>query len=93
MKEIKLTGREMAALKAIDYSTGSTGAEISAHTHIDETELLDVLNGLTDIGYVEAYPAGSECPLANEVQPEAFTTTRFEINPSYALQLKEAMRR
>jgi hypothetical protein len=93
MKEIKLTGREMAAIKAIDYATGSTGLEICEHTRMDESELIDMLNGLSDVGYVEAYAAGNDLPLTKSVPLEAFATTRFEINPSYALQLKEAMRR
>lgn len=93
MKQIKLTGREMAAIKAIDYATGSTGAEIAERTHIEETELLDLLNGLSEVGFLEAYAIGSELPLTKQVPPEAFASARFEINPSYALQLKEAMRR
>ncbi len=93
MKPIKLTGREAAAIKAIDYTTGSTGAEIHARTHMEETELVDLLNGLAEVGYVEAYASGSDLPLTTHVSAEAFATARFEINPSYALQLKESMRR
>lgn len=93
MKEIKLSGREKAAIKAIDDSTGSTGAEILERTKIDESDLLAMLNGLADVGYVEAYPQDSEIPFPAAVPANRFLETRFEVNPSYALQLREAMKR
>jgi hypothetical protein len=87
MKQIKLSGREMAVLRSIDYASGSMGTEILERTQIDGLDLADVLNGLYDVGYVEAYPPVEPISHLN------FATTRFEINPSYALQLKEAMKR
>ncbi len=87
MKHIKLSGREQAVLRAIDYASGSTGEEIHATTHIDEDELADILNGLCDVGYVEVFP------YAEKVTTQTCTASRFEVNPSYALELKEALRR
>lgn len=87
MKEIKLSGRELAVLRAIDYATGSTGGEIQERTQIDAGELPDVLNGLFDVGYVETFP------IVESVTDENYATVRFEINPAYALQLKTAMKR
>jgi len=87
MKQIKLSGREQAVLRAIDYTTGSTGAEICERTQIDGGDLADVLNGLCDVGYVETFPPVEPVTFLN------YVCTRFEINPSYALQLKEVMRR
>ena len=87
MKQIKLSGREMAVLRSIDYATGSTGTEICERTQIDSSDLADVLNGLCDVGYVEAFPPVE--PITNLNCPG----TRFEINPAYALQLKTAMKR
>lgn len=87
MKQIKLSGRELAVLRSIDYATGSTGKEIQERTQIDPGDVADVLNGLCDVGYAESYPPTEPITYLN------YEATRFEINPSYALQLKEAMRR
>lgn len=87
MKQIKLSGREQAVLRAIDYSTGSSGAEIHAITHIAIDDLADILNGLCDVGYVEVFPT------TGRVTAELCAAARFEVNPSYALDLKAALRR
>jgi len=87
MKTIKLSGREQAVLRSIDYASGSTGQEIHERTQIEGTDLADVINGLCDVGYVEAFPPVDPITYAN------YAATRFEINPSYALDLKAAMKR
>ena len=87
MKQIKLSGRELAVLRAIDYATGSTGTEIQEKTSIDGADVAEILNALCEIGYSEVYP------LVDVVTATNYAESRFEINPSYALQLKEAMRR
>jgi len=87
MKQIKLSGRELAVLRAIDYATGSTGTEIQEKTSIEGVDVAEILNALCEIGYAEVFP------LAAQVTAENYAESRFEINPSYALQLKEAMRR
>lgn len=87
MKKIKLTGREMAVMRAIDYVNGNTGSEIAERTHIEPGELMDILNGMCDSGYVETLPP------VERVTPQEFPTRHFELNPSYALEIKEAMRR
>jgi len=87
MKQIKLSGREMAVLRAIDYAVGSTGLEIHERTNIEPADVADILNGLFDVGYVEVVP---DCKL---VTVENYANSRFEVNPSYWQQLKEAMRR
>jgi hypothetical protein len=87
MKQIKLSGREMAVLRAIDYALGSTGTEIHERTQIDPSDIADILNGMSDVGYVEAFPPVEPITFLN------YVNTRFEINPSYALQLKVAMKR
>ena len=87
MKQIKLSGREQAVLRAIDYTSGSTGEEIRETTHIDGDELADILNGLCDVGYVEVFP------YADKVTFLSYGASRFEVNPSYALELKEALKR
>ena len=87
MKRIKLSGREQAVLRSIDYANGSTGAEICERTQIEGSDLADVLHALCDIGYVESFPTLAQVTFLN------YADTRFEVNPSYALELKEAMRR
>ena len=87
MKHIKLSGREQAVLRAIDYTSGSTGDEIRETTHIEADELTDILNGLCDVGYVEVFP------YAEKVTFLSYANSRFEQNPSYALELKAALRR
>ena len=87
MKQIKLSGREQAVLRAIDYTSGSTGEEIQERTQIDGCDVADILNGMSDVGFVEVYPAADLVTFAN------YATSRFEINPAYAQQLKIALRR
>ena len=93
MKELKLSGREMAVLKAIDYATGTFGSEMAHATHMEEQDLVDILSGLADAGYVEAYAGQEQRTQLHEVTLAAFAGTRFEVNPSYALQIRQAMKR
>jgi len=87
MKEIKLSGREMAVLRAIDYAVGSSGEEIRERTQIEADDVAAILNGLCDVGYVEVLP------IINLVTVGNYADAKFEVNPSYWQQLKEAMRR
>ncbi len=93
MKQIKLSGREVSILRAIDLTAGTSGAEISERTHIAPEDALDILNGLAEPGYIEPFAPGKEIPMAGSVAADAFAATRFEVNPSYALELKQAMLR
>jgi hypothetical protein len=92
MKLIKLSGRELAALRSIP-NEGSTGAEIIERTHIAPQELVDVLNGLTDAGFVEPYAPGSQVPYLDTVPISELLRTRFEINPSYVFEIRKATAR
>jgi len=92
MKLIKLSGREMAALRSIP-NAGSTGAEIMERTQIVPDELCDVLNGLADVGYLEAFAPGSQLPYIDPVPVNELLRTRYEVNPSYVFDLKKAMMR
>jgi DNA-binding MarR family transcriptional regulator len=87
MKQIKLSGRELAVLRAIDYATGSTGTEIREKTSIEGVDVAEILNALCEVGYVEVVP------FTEQVSSKNYAESTFEINPSYALQLKESMRR
>ncbi len=82
MRQIKLSGREAAVLRAIDFSLGTSGADIVERTSIDPDEVADILNGLIEIGYAETVP------VSDSVTHESMPQTMFEVNPSYAQELK-----
>lgn len=88
MRKIKLSGRETAVVRSIDYAEGTPGLEIKQRTHIELEDLVDVINGLMDAGFVETIP-----PSLDHVTTGTFDSTVFEINPSYTLDLRAAMRR
>jgi hypothetical protein len=92
MKVIKLSGRETAVLRAIE-NLGSTGHEIIDRTQIHLEDLEDILSALCDVGYVEAYRPGATTPSMQAITGPEVATARFEINPSYALDLKKALMR
>jgi DNA-binding MarR family transcriptional regulator len=85
MKQIKLSGREIAVLRAIDFSLGTRGDEVIERSRIDPDELVDVLNGLLDVGYIECTPIQEDITLLT------IKSTEFEVNPSYALTLREVI--
>jgi hypothetical protein len=93
MKALKLTGRERAVLRHIDETSGSTGTEIQAQAHIDEPDLVDVLNGMINAGFVEAFAPGETLIYVQEISLSTMSTTRFEVNPAYAAILRQASRR
>lgn len=86
-REIKLNGRELGIMRSIGFGLGVPGEEIQSRTNIDAEDLCDVLNTLLDIGYLET-PTMKEHVSLEEMPAEI-----FEINPSYAGDLKVAMRR
>ena len=85
MKQIKLSGRERTVLRAIDFATGTSGEELLERTKLAPEDLVDVLNGLMTVGYAEMRP------YAEHTSIETLRETTFDVNPSYALQLREAM--
>ncbi len=87
MRQIKLSGREQAVIRSIDYASGSTGTEIGTRTQIEPGDLADLLHALCDVGYLEPTPYTEAINFAN------YAELRFEVNPAYAQELKIAMRR
>jgi hypothetical protein len=87
MKKIKLSGREAAVLRAIDFSTGTVGQEIHEKTRIEPEDLTDILNGLMDAGYVETDPPVEKIPA------DGYESVQFEVNPAYALELRETLKK
>lgn len=87
MKEIKLSGRERTVLRYIDWATGTIGSELQETTRLEAEDLVAVLNGLLEVGYIETEP------YADQTDEATFAQTTFEVNPSYALELRAAMAR
>jgi len=88
MKTLKFSGREASIIRAIDFATGTMGAEILVKTRLDAQDALDILNGLLDAGFVETNPAQQE-----HVELRAFYNTLFESNPAYSHELRKALLR
>jgi len=86
-KPIKLTGREAGVLRAIGFGLGVKGEELCDRLQMASDDLVDVLNTLLDAGFVETES------MCERVTVDNFTTEEFEVNPSYAGDLKDAMRR
>jgi hypothetical protein len=86
MRVLKFSGREASVIRAIDFATGTSGAEILLKTRIDAQEALDILNSLLDVGYVETNPAQQ-----THVERKAFYHMMFEVNPAFVHELKKAL--
>ena len=87
MRNIKLTGREICIVRAIGFTESVLGHELQAFTHMEAEDVTDTLNSLISAGFAESVP------YCEEVRVEQMPTTAFEINPAYALGLKEALLR
>ena len=87
MRYIKLTGREATVVRFIGFTDTMMGAEIQDCTHMDEEDVTDTLNSLMSAGYVESIP------FCEQVQIAEMPVTAFEVNPAYAEELKQALRR
>ncbi len=86
-RQIKLSGRELGVMRTIGFGLGMRGSEIQERTQIDPEDLCDLLNTLLDVGYLETTTMKERIPFLD------YPTELFEINPSYASDLKVAMRR
>ena len=87
MRRIKLSGRERAVVKAIGFADAIPGEQIREHTQIQLEDLTDVLNGLIAAGYVESQP------YREQIASPELATMAFEVNPSYAHELKSVVQR
>ena len=90
MRQIKLVGRELTVVRAIEHQ-GSTGQALYERTNIEPQDLLDILNALYELGYVEAYLEGQHLPHMEPVKMADLNSARFEINPSYYLEIKKVL--
>lgn len=90
--KLKLVGRELSVVRAIEHQ-GSTGQYLHERTSIDPADLLDILNAMIELGYVEAYLHGHNLPTMEPVPMGHLHDTRYEINPSYYLEIKKLLLR
>lgn len=86
MRKIKLSGRELSVLRAIDFATGSTAEELVHRTRMDAQDVTDILNAFLVCGFVETTPPHEQ------VAPDQLAGLRVEINPGYSHQLSQAIR-
>jgi DNA-binding MarR family transcriptional regulator len=87
MRKIKLSGREMSVIRSIDLAEGTSGADIQERTQIPPEDLVDVMNGLLDAGFLETIPP------SEKVEPGKLAETIFETNPAYSTELRKVTRR
>ncbi|MGH8095331.1 MAG: hypothetical protein ACREIF_18005 [Chthoniobacterales bacterium] len=87
MRRIKLSGRELAVLKALGFAEAVSGCQLQEHTQIPPDDITDVLNALLAAGYVESRP------YREQVTPAEMPTTEFEVNPGYVHELRTSMQR
>lgn len=85
MRDIRLSGREVAVVRAIGFAESMLGAEILDFTHMEPEDVGDTLNGLIAAGFVETIPYAEQVDLAE------MPATAFEINPAYVHELRVAV--
>ena len=85
MRRIKLSGREISMIRIIGFGIGATGTELIETTSYDPAELVDMLNGMMNAGFVVTVP------YLLEICEDELLTTQFEINSAYAHELRKAM--
>ena len=86
-RQIKFTGRELDVMRCVGFGIGVTGTEIHERTHIEQVELLDILNSMLDMGYIETVT------MKERVTADGFLQETFEMNPAFSTDLKSALRR
>ena len=75
----------MSVLRAVDFSTGTPGIEIMERTRIELDELLGIINGLMDVGFIESNPYHEH--LSEALLPKVI----LEVNPGYIHELKAVL--
>jgi hypothetical protein len=87
MRDVKLSGREAAVVRAIGFAESMLGAEILDFTRMEPEDVGDTLNGLIAAGFVETIPYAEQIDLAE------MPSTAFEVNPAYVHELRNAIAR
>ena len=50
MKNIRLSGREATVVRSLGFGLGMNGTELVEHARMPDEDLVDVLNGLMEVG-------------------------------------------
>jgi hypothetical protein len=87
MREVRLSGREVAVVRALGFAESMLGAEILDITHMELEDVSDTLNGLIAAGLVETIPYSEQIDLAE------MPAIAFEVNPAYVHELRQAIAR
>ncbi len=87
MRNITLTGREAAVVRAIGFAEAMLGAEVQEYTRMEPEDVTDTLNSLLSAGFAECIP------YRDSVEMAEMPVTAFEMNPAYAHELKAALLR
>lgn len=85
MRRIKLSGREIGMIRIIGFGIGATGEELLETSSYGEEELVDMVNGMMNAGFIVSVP------YLLEIAIEDLRTTKFEVNSAYVHELKKAM--
>ena len=85
MKNIRLSGREATVIRSLGFGLAMSGSELLEHARLEENDLVDVLNGLMEVGFVEC------TPFADQTTVAALPTTEYEVNSAYAHELKTSL--
>jgi hypothetical protein len=85
-REIKLDGGEITILKALGLGSAPMfGKLLLDRIEMEDVEFLDSLSGLIDLGYVLSSKV-------NVIKVEDVEYAFFRVNPSYAHDLRDALR-
>ena len=87
MREVRLSGREVAVVRALGFAESMLGAEILDSTRMELEDASDTLNGLIAAGLVETIPYSEQIDMAE------MPATAFEVNPAYVHELRVAISR
>lgn len=87
MRDVRLSGREAAVVRALGFAESMLGAEILDITHMELEDVSDTLNGLIAAGLVETIPYSEQIDMAE------MPATAFEVNPAYVHELRQAIAR
>jgi len=86
-RTIKLSGREANVIRSIGFGLGVTGKELLEQLSVPKDELCDLLNTLITAGFVET------ATMRDSTDMDTLEDETFEINGSFASDIKTAMKR
>ncbi len=86
MRRIKLSGRERTVIRGVGFGEGLLGPDLVERTGLPVDELIDMINGMLECGFLET------TPYRDQITEEEFPSLTIEINPGYSQELREAIK-